>query len=304
MREVITGPLGMRDTPFTPSPEAAAAVHAAGCEPGRAIRCRRSTSTCSRGRADSARRRGDMLTWAEANLHPEAACAAGRDAGAALRPSHEPRATLEARSDAWALAWFIDPEDGPVLPRRRDPRRLGVRLVQSARGLRRSSCSSNTGPGSAFSADFVAEHIRARLAGPRRSRWPRWRFRPRAACRALLRFAASWWLTMIAAGAFIFGLVMACRASRSSSCRAACSCAHRRFCSSARSRSSSACIACSRARGAEGADRRAAAVVAMTCWPWSPSFWFLGLVPAAQWIAGVRDAGDGARGSRSASSLC
>jgi CubicO group peptidase (beta-lactamase class C family) len=153
---------------------------------------------------------GDMLAWAEANLHPDRlspGVGAGRSVlVAALKASHELRDAGQGRKIG--LAWLHHPPTGRYWHGGAtagtsteisfDPKNDTALVVLS-----------NTSVGSAFSADIMSEHIRARLNGtapiaiadvetPATGSVPR-----------LLRFAAAWWLTMIAAGTFIFGLVMA-----------------------------------------------------------------------------------------------
>jgi CubicO group peptidase (beta-lactamase class C family) len=153
---------------------------------------------------------GDMLAWAEANLHPDQlspGVGAGRSVlASALKASHELRDAGRGRKIG--LAWLYHPPTGRYFH--------GGATAGTSTEISFDPESdtalvvlSNTGVGSAFSADVVGEHIRARLNGtapiaiadvetPATGSLPR-----------LLRFAAAWWLTMIAAGTFIFGLVMA-----------------------------------------------------------------------------------------------
>ncbi len=142
----------------------------------------------------------DMLTWLEANLHPERSAALA----AALASSQQPRAP-RGREGNIALAWWMDSESG-------DFRHGGAVAGFTADAFfnRHEDLAvivlSNTGPGSALSADVVGEHVRARLAGkpavavteivlPAGGSAGRW-----------LRLLAAYWFTMLAAGTFMFGL--------------------------------------------------------------------------------------------------
>ena len=80
---------------------------------------------------------GDMLVWAEANLHPDdSRRALARDAPpwpwhSWTRTSHARRWERNGRI---GLAWFIDPATGRLLSRRREQRHHRRSVVQSARG--------------------------------------------------------------------------------------------------------------------------------------------------------------------------
>ena len=153
---------------------------------------------------------GDMLTWAEANLHPNASRRAARRRGGWPRRSwrRTNRAPRLGPRGRIGLAWFIDPATGRYShggATQRDDRRS---VVQSARGHGARRACRTPGTGSAFSADILGEHIRARLAGTAPIALADMTIPATGSVPRLMRFAAAWWLTMIAAGAFIFCLVM------------------------------------------------------------------------------------------------
>jgi len=153
---------------------------------------------------------GDMLTWAEANLHPDRlseGVGAGRTALAvALADAHEPRAKVGLNGRI-GLAWFIDPGAGRYF-HAGATKGTTAEVSFSPREDAALVVLSNTGPGSAFDAGFLAEHIRARLAGTAPIALADVTIPAAGSVPRLLRFAAAWWLTMIAAGAFIFCVVM------------------------------------------------------------------------------------------------
>jgi CubicO group peptidase (beta-lactamase class C family) len=210
--KVITGPLSMHDTVFTLNDEQERRF----MQPYRVQRgprhpVRPFDVDVLAGAGGFRSTAGDMLTWAEANLHPDRlspGVGAGRSAlAAALTASHEPRKG-DGPGRPMGLAWFFDPATGSYWHGGATPGST-TQVWFSPREDLAIVVLSNTGPGSAFSAEIVSEHIRARLTGkapiaiadvtvPATGGLPR-----------LLRFAAAWWLTMIAAGTFIFGLVMA-----------------------------------------------------------------------------------------------
>ena len=153
---------------------------------------------------------GDMLTWAEANLHPDQLSpgvgAASAALAAAMVDAHEPREKVGANGRI-GLAWFIDPATGRHFHGGATPGTT-TEVSFNPREDTAMVVMSNTGPGSAFSADILAEHIRARLAGTTPIALADMTIPAAGSMPRLLRFAAAWWLTMIAAGAFIFCLVM------------------------------------------------------------------------------------------------
>ena len=172
----------------------------------------RTTSTCSRARPGFRTTAGDMLIVgggqpASRIASRRASARDGAALAAALVAAHEPHAKVGPRR-----------ADGPRLVHR--PRRRAATLTAARPQARPREVSfnpredtalvvlSNTGPGSAFSADILGEHIRARLAGTTPIALADMTIPAAGSVPRLLRFAAAWWLTMIAAGAFIFCLVM------------------------------------------------------------------------------------------------
>jgi CubicO group peptidase (beta-lactamase class C family) len=210
VREVITDPLGMHDTPFTMTREERQRFmqpYRVNTGPRRPVKAFDTDVLAGAGGFRTTV--GDMLTWAEANLHPERLASRG-EAGAALAAAivaaHEPHATVGQRG-RMGLAWFIDPATGRYFHGGATP---GTTAEVSF--IPREDTAlvvlTNTGPGSAFSAEILGEHIRARLAGTTPIALADLTIPAAGSVPRLLRFAAAWWLTMIAAGAFIFCLVM------------------------------------------------------------------------------------------------
>ncbi len=152
----------------------------------------------------------DMLMWAEANLHPDEiseGVGAGRtDLAVALVDAHEPRAKVGTNGRI-GLAWFIDPATGRI-SHGGATRGTTAEVSFNPREDTALVVLSNTGQGSAFAAGILGDHIRARLAGTAPIALADMTIPATGSVPRLLRFAAAWWLTMIAAGTFIFCVVM------------------------------------------------------------------------------------------------
>ena len=104
--EEITGPLGMRDTALSLSPE----------QQNRMIqaydaRHRPAVPWVLDALAGAGAIRGDMLTYLEANLHPEDLASGAKTLSAALVQSHELRAAIGPGMRI-ALAWIYAPFGG------------------------------------------------------------------------------------------------------------------------------------------------------------------------------------------------
>lgn len=153
---------------------------------------------------------GDMLMWAEANLHPDR-LSPGVGSGrawleAALTDAREPRDKVGVNGRI-GLAWFIDPATGRI-SHGGATRGTTAEVSFNPREDLALVVLSNTGQMSALSAGGLGDHIRARLAGTAPVALADMTIPATGSVTRLLRFAIAWWLTMIAAGAFIFCAVM------------------------------------------------------------------------------------------------
>jgi hypothetical protein len=145
-----------------------------------------------------------MLTWLEANLHPEMGRAG--TLSAALVSSHQLRSRIDSHIDL-ALAWMFHPDagvfehGGAILGFTADaffnPKEDVAAIVLS-----------NVGPGTTVSADVLGGHLRARLNGTPTVSLKEVIMPATAGVRPWMRRLIAYWFTMIAAGVFIVGLVL------------------------------------------------------------------------------------------------
>ncbi len=138
---------------------------------------------------------------------------------------------MPGRQGRIALAWFYDPRHGTYLHDGATPGYTAMAFFNPGRDYA-GIVLSNTGPASGISADFVGPHILARLHGEPAVSIAEITIPAGGGLSGFLRMLAAYWITMIAAGAFIFGWYWRFRASRRN-CPAAYSCACPHFCSSA-----------------------------------------------------------------------
>ncbi len=155
---------------------------------------------------------GDLLRFLQENLHP------GRHGGAlsaALAESHRLRAEMtdSAANAAFippgtriALIWWHTP-DGCYMHGGAMPGYTAAAMFHP-KGDWALAVLSNTGPGGLLAADVIAEHIRQRLEGlPALSLTPV-KIPASGGFGGWLRLFATYWVTMIAAGAFIYCSVL------------------------------------------------------------------------------------------------
>jgi CubicO group peptidase (beta-lactamase class C family) len=146
----------------------------------------------------------DMLTWLEANLHPERVRSG--TLSAALISSQQVRSNLGSDVGI-ALDWIVNTESG-------DFQHGGAMAGFTADAFfnpRRDAAAivlSNVGPGTWVSADVLGEHIRARLSGEPAVSIAEVAIPAGGGVRSGLRLLVAYWATMLAAGVFIFGLAM------------------------------------------------------------------------------------------------
>ena len=200
IREAVTGPLGLRDTVVGLSPEQASRLLQGYDDRRRAVRPWDTGLFAGAGALRSTA--PDMLTWLEANLHPERV----PDLTAAIAASHQIHAPRAADGPI-ALGWWVETASGNF-------QHGGAVAGFTADAFFNSKDDvaavvlSNTGPGSAVSADVVANHVRARLAGTPAVAVAEMMLPAGGTVRSWLRLMAAYWFTMLAAAVFMFGLAI------------------------------------------------------------------------------------------------
>jgi CubicO group peptidase (beta-lactamase class C family) len=144
----------------------------------------------------------DMLTYLEANLHPETY---GTLSGA-LAMSHQLRASVDGGSQI-ALAWAYVPDTGTYWHNGGTAGFTSHAFFNS-----RADCAAvvliNSGPNPLLSPDLVAEHIRQRLMGEPAISLDTVLVPATTGFRGVLRSFGAYWISMLAAGVFIYGAVL------------------------------------------------------------------------------------------------
>ncbi len=223
MRTEVTDPLGLKDTVVSLSPEQRSrfiqgrngfadgpdGFRRLSVRPGDPVRGLDFDAIAGAGALHSTA--AEMLTYLQANLHPRTR---GGALSAALVESHRPRARMddsELQAGLFAgmriaLIWWYGP-DGTYLHGGATPGYTASALFNPKEDWA-VVVLSNTGPGGVLSSDLIAEHIRQRLAGlPALSLTPI-EIPVIGGFLRLIRLFLVYWLTMLAAGAFIYCSVL------------------------------------------------------------------------------------------------
>jgi CubicO group peptidase (beta-lactamase class C family) len=204
LQREVTGPLGLHDTVLAPSAAQEARTIQAYDAQQRPMPPWELDALAGAGAIRSTA--GDMLTYLEANLHPEAVVAASPALSEALAQSHELKADGTPGRRV-AIAWFYNSATGVYShdgfisgytslaffhPRDDD---AAVVLV-------------NQGPGPVALSALLGEHIHQRMDGTPAVALGPVTIPATGSFLGLLRLFAVYWITMIAAGGFIFGCVL------------------------------------------------------------------------------------------------
>jgi len=200
VRELITEPLAMRDTAVVLPPDQHRRLvqgHDRDRQPVRSWDI--GSGSAGAGALNSTA--SDLLTWLEANLHPESATGT---LARAIPASHERLAAMSG--GGIAFGWFLTPSGDFVHSGDMDGFSAHVWFNPSLE--RALVVLSNTQRGTSVSADVVAEHIRARLDGLPPLALSDLTIRPSGGVPGWLRLFGAYWLTMLAAGLFIFALIV------------------------------------------------------------------------------------------------
>ena len=145
----------------------------------------------------------DMLTYLEANLHPQKLPA---DLSAAIEESHVPRADL-ATGMRIALAWVLDTDTGTYWHNGAISGYTSYAFF-NPRGDYAGVVLFNQPPDVVPFVDLVGQHIRQRLAGESAVSLASISIPGSGGYLAMARSFAVYWVTMAAAGAFIFCCVL------------------------------------------------------------------------------------------------
>jgi CubicO group peptidase (beta-lactamase class C family) len=200
LRDQITRPLGMTDTVLRLSREQRERFLQGHDEKHRPLpEFHRDGALAGAGAILSTA--GDMMTFLEANLHPEKA---GSLSGA-LALSHQLHERVSGDQQI-ALIWAYIAETGTYWHN-------GSTTGFTSHAFFNPRMDSavvvlmNTGP-SLFSADLIAGHIRQRLSGEPAISLETVLIPASSGLRGILRSFGAYWFTMIAAGVFVYGSVL------------------------------------------------------------------------------------------------
>jgi len=196
----ITGPLGMTDTAVKLPDELRRRFLQRFGERHRPVHAWELDALAGAGGIRSTA--GDMLTYLEANLHPEKY----GSLGGALAVSHRPRASASASAQI-ALAWNYSAESGTY-------RHGGATAGFSSHAFfnpREDTAGIvliNSGPSLLLSVDAIGEHVRQRLAGEPAISLETVRVPASSGFWGVLRSYGAYWFTMLAAGVFVYGVLL------------------------------------------------------------------------------------------------
>ena len=200
LAQQVTGPLGMRDTAVHLSPTQGRRLIQGYAGPHRPVSGWDLDAYAPAGGIHSTA--GDMLKYLVANLHPEKA---GMLAPA-LTMSHKLRAPV---GDGWtiALAWLYDENAGVYLHQGATAGYTSYAFF-CPKGDYAGIVLLNGGPDSFAFFNVLGEHIRARLAGQPAISLGEAIAPASGGFLSLARLYVVYWLTMLAAGVFIFCCVL------------------------------------------------------------------------------------------------
>jgi CubicO group peptidase (beta-lactamase class C family) len=198
IRQLITAPLAMSDTAVALTPDQQRRLVPGHDRDYRAVRVTDVPGILAAAGALKSTA-GDLLTWLEANLHPERLPPG--PLARAIRASHERQAG--AFGDVGiAFAWALTPA-GDVW---HSGGLVGASSLVSFNPSQERAVVvlANTNPGTTVSADLIADHISARLDGRPPVAIADVMIPAQGGARRGLRLFLAYWVTMLAAGLFVF----------------------------------------------------------------------------------------------------
>ncbi|HEX4169278.1 MAG TPA: serine hydrolase domain-containing protein [Bryobacteraceae bacterium] len=202
LKEEITGPLGMSDTVVSLSPEQRERFiqgHS-GNAPHNPVHAWDLDALAGAGGIRSTA--GDMLTYLEAQLHPERF----PTLSAAMTESHRLRAAATPGHHI-ALAWSHDDHSG-IFGHNGATGGYSSHAIFDSKGDYAIVVLLNTGPNLGLAPERVGEHIRERLTGTPAVSLANPLLAGNAGFSSTLRSFGAYWITLLAAGAFIFCSVL------------------------------------------------------------------------------------------------
>jgi CubicO group peptidase (beta-lactamase class C family) len=199
LRQEITGPLGMADTVVKLSADQQRRFmqgYDSNHRPAHAL-----DLNVLEGAGAIRSTAGDMLTYLEANLHPEKYA----QLSAALNLSHRLRERAE-RGQQLALAWAYDAGRGSYA-------HAGGTMAFTSYAFfnPRADCAAIVlinGQYQLLLPDLLGEHIRQRLVGEPAISLDTARVPATTGFQGVLRSFGAYWFTMLAAGVFVYGAVL------------------------------------------------------------------------------------------------
>jgi CubicO group peptidase (beta-lactamase class C family) len=202
VRQRITAPLGMMDTSVALSADQERRLMPGHDRDHRPVR-RWDVGEGVAGAGALMSTAPDLLTWLEANLHPERVPAGLLSD--AIRASQQ-RLTGVTGDAGLAFGWFLTPAGDFV----HAGDTVGVSAIVSFNPSKDRAfvVLSNTQRGTSISADLVAEHLRARLDGSAPIAIADLTIPADRGASGSLRRYVAYWVTMAAAGLFMFGLTV------------------------------------------------------------------------------------------------
>jgi CubicO group peptidase (beta-lactamase class C family) len=200
LREEITGPLGLADTVVTLSADQQRRFMQGHGEKNRPVHAWDLDALAGAGGIRSTA--GDMLTYLEANLHPENYA----PLSGTLNLAHQLRAPV-ARGEQIALAWLYSADTQAYSHGGATAGFTSVVFFNP-----REDCAAvvlvNSGTNPLLSPDLIGQHIRQRLMGEPAISLDTVLVPATRGFPGVLRSFGAYWLTMLAAGVFIYGAVL------------------------------------------------------------------------------------------------
>jgi CubicO group peptidase (beta-lactamase class C family) len=202
LEQEVAGPLGLRNTTISLSPEQQRRFIQGHDEDHHAVHAWDLDALAGAGGIRSTA--GDMLTYLEANLHPEKLSSA--ELRAAVASSHQLRADV-APGLRIAFAWFYNLHAG-TYGHNGATQGYSSFAFFNPKDDYAGVVLLNSGPGGFSTCDLLGAHIRGRLAGERPISLKSVLIPASGGVFGWMRLMVVYWVTMCTAGVFIFCCVL------------------------------------------------------------------------------------------------